>query len=55
MNNCLFLATCREHVAHGAQENSITDEKLLTYEDEIPTPEESSKAKADDLLVVNQF
>ena len=35
---------------HDAQENSITDEKLLTYEDEIPTSEESPEAKADDPL-----
>lgn len=39
-----------EHETHGVQENSITDEKLLTYEDEIPTSKESSKAKADDPL-----
>jgi|SRR5680860_168466 len=40
-----------ERVTHAAQENSIADDKLLTYDDEIPTPEESSKAKADDPLV----
>lgn len=39
-----------EQETHGAQENSITDEKLLTYEDEITTSEKSSKTKADNLL-----
>ena len=36
-----------EQVTQGAQENSITSEKLLTYEDEIPPPQESSKAKVE--------
>jgi len=37
-----------KQVTHDAQENSITDEELLTYEDEIPTSEESLKVKEDD-------